>query len=136
MKTTKSQTFKAEATFGLKRRYHDELISMEDFKKSLTTAQNEVYKEFDIKLSAKVSLSNIVFSGQDEPSVDLSFIQYPKFPYEEPILKKGILRLVQILMQAFNQNRVVVVFLDETIMLEDDESQLDPGINFNRSRSS
>ena len=134
MKTTKSKTYKAEATFGLKRGYKEELISLEEFKMELAAAQQKVFRELELKISAKVSLCSIVFSGQDEPSIEISFIQYPKFQYDELILKNGILRLVQILMQALDQNRVVVVLPDETIMLEEDESQLDPGISFVNSK--
>ena len=130
MNKTKTKTFTGVATFGLKRGYKDELISIEEFKMQLIVAQQRVYKEMDLKLSAKVSLCCIVFSGQDEPSVDLSFIQYPKFPIKESSLKKGILRLVKFLMQTLNQNRVVIVFNEETIMLEVDKSTLDPGIKF------
>ena len=130
MKTTTCKTFKAEATFGLKRGYKDELMSIEEFKLNLIEAQKEVYKETNLRLSTKITPCSIVFSGQDEPSVDLSFIQYPKFPYQEPLLKNGIMRLVEVLMVKLEQNRVVVVLPDETIMLEVDESATDPGIKF------
>ena len=66
----------------------------------------------------------------NEPFVHLSFIQYPKFQHKESLLKDGIIRLVKILMVNLTQNRVVVVLPDETIMLEVDESALDPGIKF------
>ncbi len=130
MNITKSHTFRAVATFGLKRGYLEELISLEEFKLKLVAAQNEVYQKLNIQLSAKISPCEIVFSGQDEPSVDLSFIQYPKFPNKVSLLKEGILRLVEILMLALDQNRVVIVFDDETIMLEVDADRLDPGIYF------
>jgi len=130
MNIIKAKTFTGEATFGLKRGYKEELISIEEFKMQLIAAQQRVYKEMDLKLSAKVSLCSIVFSGQDEPSVDLSFIQYPKFPIKESSLKKGILRLVELLMKELDQNRVVVVFDDETIMKEVNGDLLDPAINF------
>lgn len=73
------------------------------------------------------------FFCQDEPSVNLKFVQYPKFPYKEELLKVAILTLVEVLMSLLEQNRVVMVFDDETIMMEEDEGALDPGIDFNRT---
>lgn len=94
------------------------------------STQQQVYDNLNIALSAKVSHCDIVFLEQDEPSVNVSFIQYPKFPDKKSVLKNGILKLVKIIMKSLDQNRVVITFDDETIMLENDENLLDPGINF------
>lgn len=134
MKITTTETFPAEATFGLKRGYSNELITIEEFKSKLGEAQKKVASQMNIKLSAKITPCTIVFSGQDEDSISLSFIQYPKFPYEMEKLKNAIIRLIEILMNSLKQNRVVVVFNDETVMMEEDADRLDPGINFNSSR--
>ena len=131
MNRIRSQTFRAEATIGLKRGYSNELISIEEFKLKLAGAQKMIFSEMDIKLSTKVSPCTIVFSGQDEDSISLSFIQYPKFPYEIGKLKNAIIRLIEILMHSLDQNRVVIVFDDETLMLEEKEDLMDPGITFN-----
>ncbi len=129
MKITRSKTFKAIATLGLKRGYTEEVISINDLKEKLVIAQQKVYEQMNIQLSTKVSPCSIVFSGQDEPSVDLSFIQYPKFPNVESQLKEGIIMLVEILMKLLDQNRVVIVFEDEIFMLEENEDLIDPKIN-------
>ncbi len=133
MKITRSKTFKAIATLGLKRGYTEEVISINDFKEKLAIAQQRVHEQFNIQLSTKVSPCSIVFLGQDEPSVDLSFIQYPKFPNEESQLKEGILMLVENLMKSLDQNRVVIVFEDEIFMLEEDGDLIDPGIRYKNS---
>ena len=134
MKITRSKTFKAIATLGLKRGYTEEVISINDFKEKLAIAQQRVHEQFNIQLSTKVSPCSIVFLGQNEPSVDLSFIQYPKFPNEESQLKEGILLLVEILMISLDQNRVVIVFEDEIYMLEEDGDLIDPGIRYKNSK--
>ncbi len=133
MRIIKAQTFRAEATVGLKRGYSNELISINEFKNKLTGAQKEIFSEMNMKLSVKITPCTIVFSGQDEESISLSFIQYPKFPYEIEKMKNGIIRFIEILMQNLDQNRVVIVFDDETIMLEEDADSLDPGISFDVS---
>lgn len=130
MNILKSQTFRAEATVGLKRGYSNQLITLDEFKMKLAGAQKVIFSEMDIKLSTKISTCTIVFSGQDEDSISLSFIQYPKFPYEIGVLKNAIIRFIEILMQNLDQNRVVIVFDDETVMLEENEELTDPRISF------
>ena len=46
---------------------------------------------------------------------------------DEEILKKAIMSLTEILMQKLEQNRVVIVFSDETIMVENN-TEIDPTI--------
>ena len=83
MKRESIKTFTAQFTLGLKAGYTERAISIDELKKVLTEAQKHVFNETSIKLSAKVTACDIVFSGQDEPSAELQFIQYPKFPVEE-----------------------------------------------------
>jgi hypothetical protein len=128
MKSISAKTFTAQATIGLYKGYSNELLSLIDFKKALYNAQEQVKKEFDVALSTKVSLCEIVFLGQEEPSVTLEFIQYPKFPTDEILLKKAIIKLVELLMEELDQNRTVIVFPQETICLEKSEG-IDPNIS-------
>jgi hypothetical protein len=129
MKSIIIKTFTATATIGLYKAYSNELISIIDFKKILYKAQEQIKKEFDVALSTKLTLCEIVFLGQEEPSVSLDFIQYPKFPTEEVLLKKAIIQLVKLLMENLDQNRTVIVFQEETICLEKSE-KIDPKIQF------
>ena len=59
-----------------------------------------------------------MFLGQDEPSVTLSFINYPKFPVKEDAFKKGVSFIAEELIRELKQNRTVIVFNNETLMLE------------------
>ena len=128
MKSSVSKTFTAQATIGLYKGYSDEIILISDFKKELYERQHQIKKEFDVVLSVKITLCEIVFLGQEEPSVTLEFIQYPKFPVSEPLLKKAIIHLIELLMEDLDQNRTVIVFQDETICLEK-SNEIDPKIN-------
>jgi hypothetical protein len=127
MRTTICKTFTAKLTIGLNKGYSNELISIEEFKEALLEAQQKIKSVYEIVLSAKLTPCEILFLGQEEPSMELQFIQYPKFPQEESVLKKAIIELTKLLMITLEQNRVVIVFTDETIMLEQ-SAEIDPNI--------
>ena len=127
MNTIIYKTFTASITIGLTRIYSKINITELEFKKALLNAQKAIKKQYKIELSAKVSSCEILFLGQDESSMELEFIQYPKFPQEESVLKNAIVELTKMMMLELEQNRVVIVFTDETIMLEQSDA-IDPNI--------
>jgi hypothetical protein len=127
MNSVNCKTFIAQIAMGLFRGYSNISISIPEFKKALLKAQENIKIQYKIKLSAKLTMCEILFLGQEEPSVNLQFIQYPKFPQEESALKKAIVELTEQLMVELEQNRVVIVFADETIMLEQ-ANAIDPKI--------
>ena len=127
MNIIKNKTFTANAVLGLVLGYSQKSISISEFKKVLVSAQQKIYQQHAIGLSVKLSTAEIIFLGQEEPSIDLQIIQYPKFPQTEETLKKVFLEFIEILMLELQQNRVVIVFTDETIMLEQSEA-IDPKI--------
>lgn len=127
MNSIKCNTFTAQVTIGLNKRYSSDLISLQTVKQELFSAQETIKKEYNVFLSSKIRACEIVFLGQQEPSVELEFIQYPKFLNEESLIKKAIIKLTELMMIALQQNRVVIVFNDETIMLEQSE-EIDPSI--------
>lgn len=129
MNIVSCKTFTAQVTIGLNIGYTTDIISLQTVKRELFTAQKAIKKEYYVVLSTKIRLCEIVFLGQEEPSIELEFIQYPKFIHEESLLKKAIIQLTELLMTALQQNRVVIVFNDETIMLEKSE-KVDPNIQF------
>jgi hypothetical protein len=122
-----TKTFTAQAAIGLHKGYSTELITIQEFKNALYIAQQKTKEQFSDMLSTKITLCEIVFLGQEEPSITLDFIQYPKFLIEEEKLKQVILFLVEQLMLALKQNRVVIIFPTETIMLEQ-SNEIDPRI--------
>ena len=127
MNTITVTTFKAEATFGLEKGYSKELISLNELKTALSKAQQTIYKDHNIVLSTKMVLCEIVCLGQEEPSVTLEWIQYPKFIVPIQELKRAIVKLVKELMIELQQNRVVILFPEETICLEQ-EDKINPAI--------
>jgi hypothetical protein len=116
------KTFTAVITLGLEIGYSKELYNKEHLINELQVYQKQRIDESNIYLSASVSECNIVLSGQDEKHLKLEFINYPKFPLEIEVFKEEIIKLGSHLLNKMRQNRTVIVFPDETIMLEIDEA--------------
>ena len=121
------KTFTAQVTIGLLKGYSNDILPLKTLKEELVKAQKVVNLDYNVQLSTKIRLCEIVFLGQEELSVELEFIQYPKFLQQEKELKKAIILLAEILMLKLEQNRVVIVFKDDTIMLEQSDA-IDPKI--------
>ena len=66
-------------------------------------------------------------SGQIEPHFKIDFINYPKFPMKEKGFKNEVDLLTKYLMDKLEQNRIVVVYHNETKMFEKNK-EIDPRI--------
>ncbi len=127
MKTLNVKTFTANINLGLKKGYSEEKIPKNEVINFLQIYQNKLIEEENIYLSANVVESIIVLSGQIEPHLKIEFINYPRFIYKESLLKEKIIALAHLLMDKFEQNRIVIVFTDETFMIEKSDA-IDPQI--------
>lgn len=125
--------FSATVTLGLELGYTGKSIEKTKIIECIQDYQNELIQEKDLVLSASLSECTIVLSGQVEPHFKLNFINYPKFPMEEHILKIEIENLTKKLMEKFQQNRVVIEYFDETILLEK-SALIDPRIMRQQTR--
>ena len=117
----------ASITLGKDIQYSDEHYSIEELYATLQVYQNKRIIESKIYLSAFVYQGDIVMSGQIEPHFKIKFINYPKFPLSASVFKEEIILLTKHLMKVFNQNRVVIIFNDELLMLEE-TNEIDPRI--------
>ncbi len=122
MKIKRIETFTATITIGLEVGYSKELYSKDYALKELQSYQRKRITEANIYLSASVSECSIVLSGQNESHLKLEFINYPKFPLDVEVFKNEISALAKHLLKKLKQNRIVIVFSDETIMLEQNET--------------
>lgn len=127
MKTKAIKTFTAVITLGLEIGYSEEHYSKDYLIQTLQEYQRQRIDETSIYLSASISECDIVLGGQDEKHLKLEFINYPKFPLEIKVFKEEIIKLGSHLLNKMQQNRTVIVFPDETIMLEINEA-IDPRI--------
>ena len=127
MNSISCKTFTAQITIGMMKGYSTELIKLNILREELLNAQRIITQKHNVVLSTKIRHCEIVFLGQEEQSIEREFIQYPKFLQAEKDLKKAIIMLAEILMLKLEQNRVVIVFKDDTIMLEQ-SGKIDPDI--------
>ncbi|MFN8238580.1 MAG: hypothetical protein U0T77_10455 [Chitinophagales bacterium] len=118
MNTISTPKWSASITIGMQKGYTDERISLKIIKSYLQEIQEIQIKREQLYLSANFFMSDIVLSGQDEPHVNFNFINYPRFPSTEAQLKNGVLEIARYLMDKMEQNRIVISFDKEIIMLE------------------
>ena len=127
IKETKIKTFQASIFIGLEYGYTQKQIDENLVIESLSELQKQLSAEKNIFLSASVSKTNIVLNDQNEPHLKIDFINYPKFPLSEEIFKDEVLHFGKELMKQFEQNRILIIYTDETIMFEQSE-EIDPRI--------
>ena len=127
MKRKSVQPFYGILTLGLEIGYEKVKIDETVIITFIQAYQDELIKNKQIYLSVSISTCTIVLSGQVEPHLKISFINYPKFELPPAVLKFEIEELSRQLMLTFKQNRVVIEYLDEVIMLENSE-EIDPSI--------
>lgn len=120
-------TFTATVTIGMQLGYSKQLYQKSQLIALLQKFQQQQISERKVYLSACISECEIVLSGQVEPHLKLDFINYPKFPLEEKQFKSEIELLVTYLMKELEQNRIVIVYHNETKMFEKNE-EIDPRI--------
>lgn len=120
-------SFTASITIGTQIGYTLDSYSKDILINYLQEFQKKQIQESAIYLSTYVSEGSIVMNDQIEPHFKLDFINYPKFPFPEKEFKKEIELLTVFLMDKLQQNRIVVVYQDETKMFEKN-STIDPRI--------
>ena len=127
MKRKSIPPFYGILTIGLEIGYEKVKIDETEIITFIQAYQDELINNKQIYLSASIANCTIVLSGQVEPHLTISFINYPKFELPPAVLKFEIEELSKQLLLAFKQNRVVIEYLDEVIMLENSE-EIDPSI--------
>ena len=127
IKVTKIKTFQASIFIGLEYGYTQKQIDENLVIESLSELQKQLSAEKNIFLSASISKTVIVLNNQKEPHLKINFINYPKFPLDENIFKDEVLIIGKELMKQFEQNRILIIYTDETVMLEQSE-EIDPRI--------
>ena len=127
IKETKIKTFQASIFIGLEVGYTQKQIDENLVIESLSELQKQLSKEKDIYLSASISKTVIVLNNQKEKHLKINFINYPKFPLSEEIFKDEVLIIGKELMKQFEQNRILIIYTDETVMLEQ-SNEIDPRI--------
>jgi hypothetical protein len=106
-------TFTASIYIGTRHGYsEDKLSSIDEIRQWL--------KEFcnDVKLGVTLTPTEFIYVDGGEPGVIVGLINYPRFPKPIKEIKENARAIAQGLMELCEQERVSIVFSDETIMLE------------------
>lgn len=127
IRETSIKTFQASIFIGLENGYTQKRIFEDEVFETIKKFQLVNSEERNIFLSASISDCNIVLNNQNEPHLKIDFINYPKFPLEESVIKENVISLSKELLITHHQNRMVIIFPDETIMLEQSDD-IDPRI--------
>jgi diadenosine tetraphosphate (Ap4A) HIT family hydrolase len=107
---------------GLKENYTDISIEVAAVYAVLTEMQAKLHLEQGIFMSSNCFESTIVMGGQIEPHLNVHFINYPLTPMESKQFRSNVQQIVETLMKTFKQNRVVIEFPDELLMLQETDS--------------
>lgn len=71
----------------------------------------------EVGLCVTVTKTTFVYRGGLEPGVIVGLINYPRYPSEPRKIREHALTLAERLREGLCQNRVSIVFPDETVML-------------------
>ena len=121
------ESFSATITLGLKYSFSGGPIHKEDIYAFIVDFQEKMIQEKGVYLSASISKCFILLSGQREKHLQIKFINYPKSPLKKEELKEYVEKLTRLLMDKFDQKRIVIEFSDETVMFETTDA-IDPNI--------
>jgi len=116
-----AKRFYATLTIGLRKGYTTESIAISAVYNELSRLQDLLIKEKQLYLSANCYESMIILSGHREPHLNIRFINYPRFSIEKQVFKTEVKLLAGQLMKVVNQNRVVIEFDDEILMIQESE---------------
>lgn len=112
------KSFSAVINIGLRYGYSEKEIDPDEIFQAIQEFQDELIEESEVYLSVSAAPCHIILSGQKEPHLKLGFINYPKFPLDEKVLKAHIGELALRLMKQFSQNQMVIEYPDQTLLLE------------------
>lgn len=127
IKSKSVSTYQCSINLGLQKHYSDELIPKEDVIQYIQKFQKSRLASDNHLVSVNVFDSTIVCVGQKEPHLVIQFINYPKADLSHLEIKDEAVALAKALMKKFDQNRIVIICTDESILLEKSDS-LDPRI--------
>lgn len=127
IKSKTVNTYQGSINLGLQRHYSDDLIPKEDVIQFIQDYQKSRLAIDKRLISVNIFESSIVCIGQNEPHLVIQLINYPKVDLSHQEIKQEAVDLAEALMNEYNQNRMVVVCTDETILMEKNDT-LDPRI--------
>ena len=121
MRIRKANTFEARLYIGSVQGYHGTPFTFEELKEEVGNLQSESPKEEMI--TVRIAPTNFVCGNYSEAGWEVADINYPRFPKAEALITLFMMELAKRLLVCFNQNRISIIFPNETIMFESEEAE-------------
>ena len=121
MRIKKANTFEARLYIGSVQGYHGTPFTFEELKQEVGNLQSESPKEEMIPV--RIAPTNFVCGNYSEAGWEIAAINYPRFPKAEALITSFMMELAKRLLVCFNQNRISIIFPNETIMFESEEAE-------------
>ena len=121
MRIKKANTFEARLYIGSVQGYHGAPFTFEELKEEVGNLQSESPKEEMIPV--RIAPTNFVCGNYSEAGWEVAAINYPRFPKAEALITLFMMELAKRLLVCFNQNRISIIFPNETIMFESEEAE-------------
>ncbi|MHA1738532.1 MAG: hypothetical protein ACTSWD_08090 [Candidatus Heimdallarchaeota archaeon] len=109
------KTFEAKIYCGLQKQYSKQFFTIAYAKKICSEYVNT------IKWCITFTKTEYLYVDGSEKGFMIGVIRYPRFPLSKKELQKRTIALAQVLKKNLHQNRVTVVFQDQTIMIGNNE---------------
>jgi len=107
-----NDTFTANIYVGTQHGYDGEFSSIDEIRQWLQNYCDTV------KLGITLTPTEFIYVGGREPGVIVGLINYPRFPKPIEEIKAQAFDIANGLMKLCHQERLSIVFSDETMMLE------------------
>lgn len=111
----KVNTYTANIYVGLRHGYGDTTSSVDEVRQWLQNYCNEV------KAGLTLTPTEFIYVNGKEPGVIVGLIQYPRFTEPTEFIQKKAFDIAKGLMGLCHQERISIVFPEETVMLEADD---------------
>ena len=121
MRIRKANTFEARLYIGSVQGYHGTPFTFEELKEEVGNLQSESPKEEMIPV--RIAPTNFVCGNYSDAGWEVAAINYPRFPKAEALITLFMMELAKRLLVCFNQNRISIIFPNETIMFESEEAE-------------
>lgn len=73
-------------------------------------------------LCVTITPTRYIYKNGNEPGCAIGLINYPRFPEQPEQIREKAVRIAEALKQVYKQQKVSIVFPDETVMLTSQQS--------------
>lgn len=119
----KIKNFEARIYIGSKVRYNGPSFSIVDLKFQISNFQKT--RLLCESNTVRITATNFVFNEYEESGWEIAIINYPRNEKPEKIIRNFTFDLAVHLFKHFEQNRMSIVFPDETVMLESNNVEIE-----------